>query len=138
MVGVSMAVNLPTIPPAGRASVAMAAALHSLFTACAEIRRRRRRAHLKFQTSWNAGPLRSAPLLTHPVFFFPSQVELERGKTLHIKALALGDLNKAGQREVFFELNGQLRSVLVKDTVAMKVCGGMDGWMDDEKSLVSP
>lgn len=49
------------------------------------------------------------------------QVELERGKTLHIKALALGDLNKAGQREVFFELNGQLRSVLVKDTVALKV-----------------
>uniref|UniRef100_A0A673IA73 pyruvate carboxylase n=1 Tax=Sinocyclocheilus rhinocerous TaxID=307959 RepID=A0A673IA73_9TELE len=51
---------------------------------------------------------------------FRSKVELERGKTLHIKALALGDLNKAGQREVFFELNGQLRSVLVKDTVAMK------------------
>uniref|UniRef100_A0A8C1M1U0 Pyruvate carboxylase n=1 Tax=Cyprinus carpio TaxID=7962 RepID=A0A8C1M1U0_CYPCA len=49
------------------------------------------------------------------------QVELERGKTLHIKALALGDLNKSGQREVFFELNGQLRSVLVKDTAAMKV-----------------
>uniref|UniRef100_A0A669CS68 Pyruvate carboxylase n=1 Tax=Oreochromis niloticus TaxID=8128 RepID=A0A669CS68_ORENI len=49
------------------------------------------------------------------------EVELERGKILHIKALALGDLNKAGQREVFFELNGQLRSVLVKDTVAMKV-----------------
>ncbi|XP_014855347.1 PREDICTED: pyruvate carboxylase, mitochondrial [Poecilia mexicana] len=48
------------------------------------------------------------------------EVELERGKTLHIKALALGDLNKGGQREVFFELNGQLRSVLVKDTVAMK------------------
>ncbi|XP_037613831.1 pyruvate carboxylase, mitochondrial [Sebastes umbrosus] len=48
------------------------------------------------------------------------EVELERGKILHIKALALGDLNKAGQREVFFELNGQLRSVLVKDTLAMK------------------
>lgn len=56
-----------------------------------------------------------------PFLSFKSQVELERGKTLHIKALALGDLNKAGQREVFFELNGQLRSVLVKDTVAMKV-----------------
>lgn len=54
-------------------------------------------------------------------FLFVCQVELERGKTLHIKALALGDLNKAGQREVFFELNGQLRSVLVKDTQAMKV-----------------
>ncbi|XP_062892643.1 pyruvate carboxylase, mitochondrial-like isoform X2 [Mobula hypostoma] len=48
------------------------------------------------------------------------QVQLERGKTLHIKALALGDLNVAGQREVFFEMNGQLRSVLVKDTQAMK------------------
>lgn len=63
-------------------------------------------------------------------------MELERGKILHIKALALGDLNKSGQREVFFELNGQLRSVLVKDTVAMKVHsvdidwqkeGGIDG-----------
>ncbi|XP_062372503.1 pyruvate carboxylase, mitochondrial [Sardina pilchardus] len=48
------------------------------------------------------------------------EVELERGKTLHIKALALGDLNKIGQRGVFFELNGQLRTVLVKDTLAMK------------------
>lgn len=49
------------------------------------------------------------------------QVELERGKTLHIKALAVSDLNRAGQRQVFFELNGQLRSILVKDTQAMKV-----------------
>uniref|UniRef100_T1D9G8 Pyruvate carboxylase n=1 Tax=Crotalus horridus TaxID=35024 RepID=T1D9G8_CROHD len=48
------------------------------------------------------------------------EVELERGKTLHIKALALGDLNRTGQREVFFELNGQLRSILVKDAKAMK------------------
>lgn len=74
----------------------------------------------------------------HPsrLLFSPSQVELERGKTLHIKALALGDLNKAGQREVFFELNGQLRSVLVKDTVAMKVCGGMDGWMMKSHSFL--
>lgn len=50
---------------------------------------------------------------------------------MHIKALALGDLNKAGQREVFFELNGQLRSVLVKDTQAMKVrisMLGMQKW----------
>ncbi|KAM5319095.1 pyruvate carboxylase, mitochondrial isoform 1-T1 [Glossophaga mutica] len=48
------------------------------------------------------------------------EVELERGKTLHIKALAVSDLNWAGQRQVFFELNGQLRSILVKDTQAMK------------------
>uniref|UniRef100_A0A8C4L8J8 pyruvate carboxylase n=1 Tax=Equus asinus asinus TaxID=83772 RepID=A0A8C4L8J8_EQUAS len=49
-----------------------------------------------------------------------SKVELERGKTLHIKALAISDLNRAGQRQVFFELNGQLRCILVKDTQAMK------------------
>lgn len=60
-------------------------------------------------------------------------MELERGKTLHIKALAVSDLNWAGQRQVFFELNGQLRSILVKDTQAMKVrlplcqLGGGDG-----------
>lgn len=58
----------------------------------------------------------------------PLQVELERGKTLHIKALALGDLARGGQREVFFELNGQLRSILVKDTRAMKVRGRGLGW----------
>lgn len=56
-----------------------------------------------------------------------AQVELERGKTLHIKALALGDLNAAGQREVFFELNGQLRSILVRDTQALKVGGSGGG-----------
>ncbi|XP_072165898.1 pyruvate carboxylase, mitochondrial-like [Diadema setosum] len=48
-------------------------------------------------------------------------VEIEKGKTLHITLLAMGDLNKkTGEREVFFELNGQLRSVLVKDKAAMK------------------
>ncbi|XP_066537024.1 pyruvate carboxylase, mitochondrial [Hoplias malabaricus] len=71
----------------------------------------------------NFGPvdcLNTRLFLEGPKIAEEFEVELERGKTLHIKALALGDLNKAGQREVFFELNGQLRSVLVKDTVAMK------------------
>jgi len=49
------------------------------------------------------------------------QVEIERGKTLHIVTLAKGDLTKNGEREVFFELNGQIRSVMVKDKEAMKV-----------------
>jgi len=44
------------------------------------------------------------------------EVELEKGKVLHIKALAVSETrNKLGEREVFFELNGQLRTVLVKD-----------------------
>ena len=55
-------------------------------------------------------------------------MELERGKTLHIKALAISDLNRAGQRQVFFELNGQLRSILVKDTQAMKVLLPRASW----------
>lgn len=47
-------------------------------------------------------------------------VEIEKGKTLHIINLAKGDLMKNGEREVFFELNGQMRSVMVKDNEAMK------------------
>jgi len=44
------------------------------------------------------------------------EVTLERGKTVHIKALAVSEtLTHRGEREVFFELNGQLRTVLVKD-----------------------
>lgn len=76
---------------------------------------------LSVRVTINVFLLLSLISLVHFLSLFVRQVELERGKTLHIKALALGDLNKAGQREVFFELNGQLRSVLVKDTVAMKV-----------------
>lgn len=44
------------------------------------------------------------------------EVSLERGKTLHIKAMAVSEtLTQKGEREVFFELNGQLRTILVKD-----------------------
>ena len=43
-------------------------------------------------------------------------VEIETGKTLYIKPLAISELNETtGEREVFFELNGQLRSMFVKD-----------------------
>ena len=51
-----------------------------------------------------------------------SQVTIERGKTLHIKTLAMAaDLTANGEREVFFELNGQLRSVFIRDNEATKV-----------------
>lgn len=47
---------------------------------------------------------------------------LEKGKTLHIKTLAVSETRtKTGEREVFFELNGQLRTVLVKDQAVSKV-----------------
>jgi pyruvate carboxylase len=48
------------------------------------------------------------------------QVDIERGKTLHIVVLAKSDIKKNGEREVFCELNGQMRIVLVKDKEAMK------------------
>ena len=48
-------------------------------------------------------------------------MEIEKGKMLHIVALAKGNLTKTGQREVFFELNGQIRTVMVQDNEAMKV-----------------
>uniref|UniRef100_G1DGC6 Pyruvate carboxylase n=1 Tax=Capra hircus TaxID=9925 RepID=G1DGC6_CAPHI len=79
-------------------------------------------AHFKDFTA-TFGPLDS--LNTHVFLQGPEiaeefEVELERGKTLHIKALAISDRNRAGQRQGFFELNGRLRAILVKDTQAMK------------------
>jgi pyruvate carboxylase len=41
--------------------------------------------------------------------------EIERGKLLIVKLTAIGDVRDDGQREVFFELNGQPRSLLVAD-----------------------
>ncbi|OQV12880.1 Pyruvate carboxylase, mitochondrial [Hypsibius exemplaris] len=48
------------------------------------------------------------------------EVEIEHGKTLQVKSVAIGDLTAKGEREVFFELNGQLRTVFVPDTKAKK------------------
>ncbi|GEQ70388.1 hypothetical protein JCM33374_g4065 [Metschnikowia sp. JCM 33374] len=43
-------------------------------------------------------------------------VDIEQGKTLVIKLLAVGEISKAtGTREVFFELNGEMRSVTIED-----------------------
>ncbi|KAJ8308360.1 hypothetical protein KUTeg_013234 [Tegillarca granosa] len=64
--------------------------------------------------------LQSRTFFVGPKIAEEMEVELEKGKTLSIKTLAVGNLNKAGQREVFFELNGQLRSVLISDNEAKK------------------
>ncbi|XP_026741739.1 pyruvate carboxylase, mitochondrial-like [Trichoplusia ni] len=49
------------------------------------------------------------------------EVEIERGKTLDIKTVAVSEkMTSGGEREVFFELNGQLRSVFIKDETATK------------------
>ncbi len=47
-------------------------------------------------------------------------VEIETGKTLIVKLTAVGELDGDGRREVFFELNGQPRSIKVADKAAGK------------------
>ncbi|HTM55733.1 MAG TPA: pyruvate carboxylase [Pirellulales bacterium] len=60
-------------------------------------------------------------VLPTDVFFYgqePGQevaVEIERGKTLIVKFLTVGDPHPDGRRTVFFELNGQPRSINVRD-----------------------
>ena len=60
-------------------------------------------------------------VLPTPAFFYglePGQeinVEIEKGKTLIISYLALSDPDEDGQRTVFFELNGQPRTIKVLD-----------------------
>ncbi|XP_073946013.1 pyruvate carboxylase isoform X1 [Choristoneura fumiferana] len=49
------------------------------------------------------------------------EVKIERGKTLNIRTVAVSEeMTAAGEREVFFELNGQLRSVFIRDENASK------------------
>ncbi|HWK63718.1 MAG TPA: pyruvate carboxylase [Rhizobiaceae bacterium] len=60
-------------------------------------------------------------VLPTPVYFYGMKaedeifVDIERGKTLVIRCLALGDVNDKGMVTVFFELNGQPRRVKVPD-----------------------
>ena len=60
-------------------------------------------------------------VLPTDVFFYgqdPGQeivIEIERGKTLIVKFLTVGDPHPDGRRTVFFELNGQPRSINVRD-----------------------
>lgn len=60
-------------------------------------------------------------ILPTSLFFFGPEpavenlVEIEPGKTLIVKLLAIGDAHADGRRTVFFELNGQPREVEVVD-----------------------
>jgi pyruvate carboxylase len=67
-------------------------------------------------------------VLPTPTFFYgmetgeEASIDIERGKTLILKFLAVGDPHADGSRTVFFELNGQPREVVVTDrSLASKV-----------------
>ena len=50
------------------------------------------------------------------------KVMLEKGKNINIKTLALGDLDeKTGSREVFFEVNGFMRTIFIEDKAEASV-----------------
>ncbi len=60
-------------------------------------------------------------ILPTPIFFFgpdplvENLIEIEQGKTLIVKLVAVGESHADGKRNVFFELNGQPRVVEVVD-----------------------
>ncbi|KXJ29879.1 pyruvate carboxylase, mitochondrial [Exaiptasia diaphana] len=69
------------------------------------------------------GPVEGLPtrlFFTGPEIGEEFQVEIEPGKVLNLKVLAISDLHPNGMREVFCEMNGQLRSVMVQDKSATK------------------
>ncbi|XP_046919393.2 LOW QUALITY PROTEIN: pyruvate carboxylase [Dermatophagoides farinae] len=78
--------------------------------------------------------------LTGPKVGEEFEVVLEKGKTLHIKTLAVSEIrSKTGEREVFFELNGQLRTVLVKDkTVKQEIVSNPKALKGVKGSVGSP
>ncbi|WP_114285722.1 pyruvate carboxylase [Candidatus Halocynthiibacter alkanivorans] len=67
------------------------------------------------------GPVRTLPT---PTFFYGMKAgeeisaEIDPGKTLEIRCLVVGQTNDEGQAKVFFELNGQPRTVRVTDRKA--------------------
>jgi pyruvate carboxylase len=66
----------------------------------------------------NYGPVSVLPTLTYFYGMQPTDeifVDIEKGKTLVIRCLAIGDVDDTGMVTVFFELNGQPRRVKVPD-----------------------
>ncbi|MGH1368714.1 MAG: pyruvate carboxylase [Maritimibacter sp.] len=67
------------------------------------------------------GPVRALPTQT---FFYGMEpgdqieAEIDPGKTLEIRMQARGETNEAGEAKVFFELNGQPRTIRVADRSA--------------------
>ncbi|WP_022792658.1 pyruvate carboxylase [Marinococcus halotolerans] len=60
-------------------------------------------------------------VLDTPTFFYglelgeTVEVEIEKGKTLIVKLISVSEPDETGHRNVYFELNGQSREVVIKD-----------------------
>ncbi len=64
------------------------------------------------------GPVRTLPTKTFFYGMEPGEeitAEIGQGKTLEIRCVAMGETNEEGEAKVFFELNGQPRTVRIAD-----------------------
>ena len=84
-------------------------------------------------------------VLPTPVFFFGMEgdeeiaVEIEPGKTLIIKLIAVGEPNAEGKRTVFFELNGQPREVTIADhSLSRLVSSRVTAKVGDPSQVAAP
>ena len=80
------------------------------------------RDYMRFKEEF--GPMEPLPTrlyLTGPEIGEQFQVEIEEGKLLNVTILAIGDLLPDGQREVFCEMNGQLRALFITDKTGIEV-----------------
>jgi len=83
--------------------------------------------------------------LSTPVFFYgmkagdETTIEIERGKALMVRLTAVGDTRDDGMVEVFFELNGQPRMIMVVDRAAVpKVAGRRKAEEGNEFHVAAP
>ena len=84
-------------------------------------------------------------ILSTPVYFYgmtPGQeisVDIDPGKALVIRLMAVGEADDRGEREVFFELNGQPRVIAVADkSVAPSVPANERADLDDPSQIAAP
>ncbi|MCY1068903.1 pyruvate carboxylase [Nannocystis sp. RBIL2] len=64
-------------------------------------------------------------------------VEIEQGKTLIVRMKAVGELGPDGQRDVFFELNGQPRSLRIPDKSATQTVKQRERAAPDDPAAVA-
>jgi len=66
-------------------------------------------------------------------------VEMDKGKTLIIELLSVGQANEDGQVDVFFKVNGQGRTVVIQDkTVKVEKVAHIKAEKDDPKQIGAP
>ena len=84
-------------------------------------------------------------VLPTPVFFYGMtqgqeiSVDIDPGKTLVIRLMAVGEADERGEREMFFELNGQSRVISVSDrAVAPTIETNRRADLDDPTHVAAP